>query len=262
MAVVALVAVLMASYIALVELAAKRRRFRQADRAVSLQIDLLRRAAAQERLRERSERRRAAKNRELAGVEGQKAAALPEHSEERAGHQTVAALWAKAADGALWGAAMAARNAKQHQDHSDALAARRRQLGDRLVPLEQMAREAEAWMASPVWDETFPSELVPAMAVALAEHEARAGGRSNFPTVVGPRVSAIESTAIWNAEQMLKKTRPRLVLKGCDVRTRQFSPDHPFYWEVVFVDPKTGRSYKVQTSFGPVSIKDYLVKNP
>ncbi len=115
MAVVALLSVVIGAYVTLVELPARRRRFREADEAVSLQIDLLRRAAAQVRQRERAEGERAAKNRERAESEEREAAKWPDPSEERARHLAVVALWSGAADGAMQGAKMAARRAAKHQ---------------------------------------------------------------------------------------------------------------------------------------------------
>ena len=52
---VALVAVLLALYITLVELPARRRRFRRSDQLVKVQIDLFRRAATSEETREHEE---------------------------------------------------------------------------------------------------------------------------------------------------------------------------------------------------------------
>lgn len=262
LAVVALLAVVMAAYITLVELPAKRRRFRNADRVINLQIDLLRRAAAQERQRERTERERAGKCRGSAQEERREAAKWPEPSKERAGHLVVAALWAKAADDAMRGADRAAGEARKHQGDADALQARRRQSRDSLAALEQMAPAADAFLATPVWHESFPSELAPARLAARVEHQARIGGRLTFPTIVGQRDSAIEATAIWGAEQFLKTTQPGVALKGCEVDARQSTPDQPFCWEVKFIDPRTGQSYHVHTSFSESSINDYLAKNP
>jgi hypothetical protein len=262
MAVVALLAVVMAAYVTFVELPSRRRRFRNAERAVGLQIDLLRRASAQERQRERAESKRAVMNREKAEDEEREAANWPEPSSERASHLAVAGLWAKAADGAMWGAERAAGRARQHQGVADALSVRRRRSGDSLAVLEPMAIAADTFLATPANDESFPSELAVARRVAQIEHQAMAGGRPSFPTVVGPRASAIEATAIWRAEQYLKSTKPGVSLKGCQVRVSRLTPEQPFWWKVEFIDAKAGRSYVVETSFSDSSVKDYLAKNP
>ena len=71
----ALLSVSMVVYVILVERPARRRRYLDADRAVTIQIELLRRAAAHERQQERAEVDRAAKNRDSAEAdEGARAA--------------------------------------------------------------------------------------------------------------------------------------------------------------------------------------------
>jgi hypothetical protein len=248
MALVALLAVLMATYVALVEIPARRRRFVQADQAVAIQIGFFRRAAAVERQRERAEAERAAKNRGLAETD----------------EPARAALWSKAADGALGAARRAARKADEYQKAADDLVSRRLKAGSRLAGVEQLGALAASWLASDdAPDETFPFELRTAKLKARLEHEAKAGGRSMFPTVAGPRASVIEAAAIWQAEKFIGSTRGAGIrLNAFQATAQPLSPDQPFYWHVKFVDPRTGQTYECRTSFSEPTIRDYLAKNP
>lgn len=262
MAAIALLAVVLGGYLSLVEMQERRLRFRRADRAVRTQFGLLRLAAAREAEREGMERQRAAKSRGDADIAEREAAKWPEASEERQGHLQTAALWRKVVGEAARGAAAAAKRSSTHRTAADSLAARRLQAGDDLAALERLARSAELWLTLPGPREDLPQELAPAMAVARAEWQVGAWARTSFPTVAGPRASAVEATAIWSAEQFLKSSQPGLVLDGYVASASQVVPTQPFWWKVKFVDPKTAKTYEAQISMSDSSVNDYLAKNP
>ncbi len=162
LALVALFAVLMAAYVTFVELPARRLRFRNADRAVTLHIDLLRRATAKEQEVERAEKAREGRCRGNAQREEQEAAQWPETSQERASHLAIAALWAKSAFDASSAAKRAAAEARKYQADVDALMACRRQSRETLTALEQMASAADGFLATEAGRDGFPLQLTPA----------------------------------------------------------------------------------------------------
>ncbi len=227
LAVIFVLAVLMAAYMYFIEGPARRRRYFHADRAVTIQIDLLRRAAEQERHRGQAEMERAARIRGLAEKD----------------EPARATLWAKAADEAYRAAEVATQTADQYQKAAADLAVRRLKAGDEFAAVVRMGGVASTWLAEDS-ARIFPPELRPARATSRVEHEARAGGRSVFSTVAGPRVSVIEATAIWQAEQHVKATHPAINLNGFQVKTTRLSLDQPFVWVVSFTDPRTRQTHE------------------
>ena len=216
------------------------------NQAIAIQIDLLRRAEQEERRRERSEADRTASLRGKA------------ETDEPAGRPSGPSL-----PMTPYRLRSTVRNADRYQKAADDLAALRLRAGGQYAEVIRMGGAADAWlvMDGPA-DEFLPSELRMAKITARVEHMARAGYRSIFPTVAGPRTSVIEATAIWSAEECLKSAHSGLSLIGYRAEAKRPLPQEPFYWVVDFVSPKTGTSYRVKTSLGEGSITDYLTKHP
>lgn len=260
LAVVAVLAVVLGTFVTCIKLPAERRRVRNMERAVSLQIDLLRSAVARARGEAKSEQERARECRDKAQDEEREAARWPESSEERTRHLNAALLWARAGDEASRNAERIEAQARKVQVEVTALAARRTQSGDELAMLEQMAHAAEAFLATDPIHEG--PESLRARVVARVEHRARTGGRLSFPTVAGKRNFVIEATAIWMTSESLKRTQPGLALAKWKVKAERLSSDQPFSWDVTFIDPATLQTHKIRTSFSESTVYDYLAKNP
>ncbi len=261
MALVALVALVMTVYVVLVDLPIQRRRFRNADRAVSLQIDFLRQAAVEEQRRAQDVKGQAASSRDRAEEEERKADKFPEGSAERSGYLKVMALWDQAWVNASHGANRSAGKARKYQAKADSLTADRQKVGSDLKAFEMLAKAAETFLAELGNDENFPSELNEAKTRAHVEHLAKSGGRTAFPTAFGPKKSAIEATAVWEATKAFQTFHPGVALNGFKVKATN-RPPAPFLWDVSFINPGTGRNYRIDISFSDVSVFDYMIKNP
>ena len=133
---------------------------------------------------------------------------------------------------------------------------------DNLDALEEMSKAAETLLSSDTAMGRMPANVRDPVAAAYAEQSARDGFRTTFRTVAGRRDSAIEATAIWEAEKYLKASKPNISLKACKVEANRPSPERPFVWTVTFTDPKDDRRYVVHTSFSPGSVRSYITANP
>jgi hypothetical protein len=257
---VALMALILGLHVALVEAPARSRRFRRSDQLVRFQIDLYCRAAAAAQKHEREDLEIAAHCKELAQSE-EKAAKGASTAEERKGHSDLSALYAKSGTVHEQSARRSADRARTfRQTAANLLTGRDRTEGD-LVSLERMAKATNTLM-SRLYRFQIPSELRPSATADYVEAKARDGLRTSFPTIAGPRQSAIEAAAIWGAEQFLRKTQPGISLKGYQVEAIRPSSNAPFWWTVRFTDPATGQNHEVHTGFGPSVVDDYVARNP
>lgn len=258
---VALTAAVLGLYITMVDRPAKLCRYRRSDQLVNLQIELLGRAATAQQSREREENEAAARCLERAESEV-KAGARSNVPDGRSIQTARSALWAKAAAAHRNAARQASEYARSYRKTATSLISGRSQTAGDLAPLEKMAQAADKWLSSRAWFAEMPFSLRGVATAAYVEQKARDGLRASFPTFAGRRRSAIEATAIWEAEQSIKRSQPGVSLKGHQVVATQSSPESPFLWNVKLIDPKSGQSYEVRESFSDSTVRDYLAQNP
>lgn len=261
---VLLVALGLGAYVTLVRAPLRRRQFRAADDLVTLQIRLLRDAAAFE-ARGRHDAEDAADGAfQQAGDVSIAAGQLRFDAPERIDHERSLKRWADAAEINLSLAVHLARRSEDFRRRAVDLTAKQTVARNDFDAMQRLGAAADAWfdtvILSPGPSEDWPYQLRTTANAQYVEAKARGGRRTTFPTVAGPRGSAIEATAIWQAEEMFRSLAPELLLARCRVELVG-SPD-AFCYKVRFIDPETGRTGETHTSFSPSTVLLYLAKHP
>jgi hypothetical protein len=137
-----------------------------------------------------------------------------------------------------------------------------REVHERLSDAPDQDPESDSRLPGGPFRPVILSELMAAKVIARIEDEAKARGRTMFPTVAGPRASVIEATAIGIAEEWMKVRHPTVKLKGIKAEATHTSAELPFLWDVKFIEPGTGKIYDCEVSFDESGVKQYLATNP